>query len=145
MDGKETQREKRNRVKREKRLQEKKEREERAALEEQKRLKRNLASRKRMAKSRARAKMKASQSTSNDEGKKRMIEEEDGSAKHHKTDSIEEVCRSRMILHVILFSPDSSFSYHYRRRNVVTILSRSASIRTCKSSAMTCSRAFKTT
>jgi hypothetical protein len=58
MDPKETQREKRNRVRREKRLQEKKEREERAALEEEKRLKRNLASKKSKAKSRALAKMK---------------------------------------------------------------------------------------
>mmetsp|Transcript_11622 Transcript_11622/g.21109 ORF Transcript_11622/g.21109 Transcript_11622/m.21109 type:complete len:448 (+) Transcript_11622:369-1712(+) len=58
MDPKETQREKRNRVRRDKRLQEKKEREEREALEEEKRLKRNLASKKSMAKSRALAKMK---------------------------------------------------------------------------------------
>jgi hypothetical protein len=45
---------------------------------------------------------KASQTTSNDEGKKRMIQEEDGSAKRHKTDSIEEVCGSRTILHTYL-------------------------------------------
>jgi hypothetical protein len=88
----------------------------------------------------------ASQTTSNDEGKKRTMKEEDGgSDKRHKTDSIEEVCRSRTILECTCLSilNDFSFSYQYRRRNVVTLPSRGSSSRTCKSSWMICRSTFK--
>ncbi len=56
---------------------------------------------------------KASRITSHDEGKKRMIKEEDGFAKRHKMeDSIEEVCQPRMILHTCLPPKASRITSH---------------------------------